>query len=152
MVGVHVSSSYNHPILGPGGGTRAENRSNHSAAPANFRQKASCVSQKDTLHSIWFLLRPGHPMSTHHHVHHTLAMHGTEEYLARRTHTTIQSGSRVVSSPFEWIDNEVNRVKCKKQICPTGFLTRLYYVYQYMQRRSWELQPVMSKLQKKFHI
>jgi hypothetical protein len=40
--------------------TRAENWSNHSLAPANFHQKASCVSQIRHPSSHLVLLRPGH--------------------------------------------------------------------------------------------
>jgi hypothetical protein len=138
MVGVHVPSSYDHPVLG--GGTREENRFNHSLAPANFRQKASCVSQKRHPSSHFVLLRPGHPMSTHHHVHHTLAT--TYEYLARQIRTTIQGGT-VVRSPCGWARRSDHKSKqivedTESKIWATGFLTRLYsgHVLDWARRKS----------------
>jgi hypothetical protein len=119
--------------------TRAENRSNHSAAPANFRQKASCVSQKRHPSSHLVLLRPGHPMSTPR----MCTTHWLCRGVSSATHTyTIQSG-RVVRSPCDRAcRSEVTKKQigedAESKIWATWFLTRLYpgHVLDWARRKS----------------
>jgi hypothetical protein len=107
--------------------TRAENRSNHSLAPSNFCQKASCVSQKRHPSSHLVLLRPGHPMSTPHHVHHILST--TEEYLARHIHTPSKVAELYLVLVAEHVEVTTKQIgeEAESKIWVAGLLTRLLW-------------------------